>query len=358
MVRIWVGTYPADGLGAPVGQGEGLWQASLDGQALAGASQVTTQSAPSFVARHPALPIVYAVEEALPTVLSAIAIDAEGGSSEVARVALEGEGGCHVLVAPDASALYVSNYGTGELVVVLLTAEGLPDASAPQAWPHQGTGPRADRQEGPHAHFACLSPDGLHVLVADLGTDEIRRYRLASGGLLADPGVAASLPPGSGPRHMAVRGGLIYVVCELDHMVRTLRWDSASASADLIAEQPITLAPQRTGSAVYDAHVILVERDKGDVLLVSVRGADVISVFDVAPEGELTYRAAFDAGHWPRHFAVVGEALVVAAEKAHEVRAFRLADVLELAPEQENGAVAILPFAAVAVPSPACIVAL
>lgn len=358
MATIWVGTYPADGLGAPVGQGEGLWRASLDGGALAGAVQVTTQPAPSFVARHPALPFLYAIEEATPTVLSVIAIDEANGSTEVARVALEGEGGCHVLVAPDASALYVSNYGTGELVAVRLAADGLPDAGQPQTWPHQGSGPHADRQGSSHAHSACVSPDGLHVLVADLGTDEIRRYRIGTSGMLGDPGIAACLPPGSGPRHMAVRGGLIYVVCELDHQLRTLRWDSASASADLIAQQPITLAPHRTGSAVYDAHVAVVERDKGDVLLVSVRGADVISVFDIAPEGELTYRAAFDAGYWPRHFTIVGDALVVAAEKGHEVRAFRLSDVLALAPEQENGAVATLPFSTIGVSSPACIVAL
>ena len=71
----------------------------------------------------------------------------------------------------------------------------------------------------------------------------------------------------------------------------------------------------------------------------------------------MTYRAAFDVGYWPRHFAIVGEHVVVAAEKGHEVRAYALADVLALAPESESGAVAALPYASVAVPSPACIVA-
>jgi 6-phosphogluconolactonase (cycloisomerase 2 family) len=106
---------------------------------------------------------------------------------------------------------------------------------------------------------------------------------------------------------------------------------------------------------VYDAHVAIVERERGDVLLISVRGADVISVFDIAPEGELTYRAALDVGYWPRHIAVVGESLVVAVEKGHEVRAYGLDDVLALAPENENGALAALPYTAVAVTSPACI---
>jgi 6-phosphogluconolactonase (cycloisomerase 2 family) len=136
-----------------------------------------------------------------------------------------------------------------------------------------------------------------------------------------------------------------------------LRWDGASATADVIADHPTTLTPLRTGDTLYDAHVDIVRRDAGDVLLVSVRGADVISVFDVAPEGELTYRAAFDAGHWPRHFAVLGEHVVVAAERGHEVRVFALADVIALPPETESGAVAQLPHASASVISPACIAA-
>ncbi|NTV39441.1 MAG: lactonase family protein, partial [Demequinaceae bacterium] len=317
----------------------------------------TTQAAPSFAARHPTLPLLYVVEEADPAVVSVLSL--EGDPREVARVVVGGAYGCHLLLAPDASALYVCNYGTGELVVLRLAPDGLPMSDHPeQVWTHSGSGPRADRQESSHAHLSCLSPGGSHVLVADLGTDRIRRYRVGESGLLSDDGIAAALPAGSGPRHMAVRGELIYVVCELDHMLRTLRWDRPSATAELIAEQPTTLAPQRTGDAIYDAHVALVETLTGDVLLVSVRGVDVISVFDVAPEGELRYRCAFDVGHWPRHFAITADSVIVAVEKGHEVRAYSLTSVLALPPETEAGAIATLDYAALKVTSPACVVAI
>ncbi len=357
MTTLWVGTYPAKGLGAPVGQGEGVWRLSLASGGLDHAIQVTTQPAPSFVARHPVLPLLYAVEEADPTVVSVLSLD--GQPRELARIVVGGSYGCHVLVAPDASALYVCNYGTGELAVLRLGPEGFPVCDQPeQIWTHSGAGPRAGRQESSHAHSSCMSPGGGHVLVADLGTDEIRRYRVGKGGMLSDEGIAATLPAGSGPRYMAVRGELIYVVCELDHRLRTLRWDRPSSTAEVIAEQPTTLAPQRTGDTTYDAHVAIVAGHNGDVLLVSVRGVDVISVFDIAPEGEVTYRCAFDVGHWPRHFAIVDDSIVVALEKDHEVRAFALADVLALPPESESGAVATPNFAAVQVTSPACVVAL
>jgi len=355
MTTFFVGTYPPEGLGAPVGHGEGVWRTNIGVDGLVTASQITAEPAPSFVVAHPRRALLYAVEEADPT--SLVVWDVSEVPREVARVELGGAYGCHAVIAPDGATIYVSHYGTGEVNVIPLAVDGTPQSTTPaQTISHTGSGPRLDRQEGPHAHSAAFAPGGRHLVVADLGTDELRRYAVGKDGLLDEAGIAATLPPGSGPRHLAVRGDLLYVVCELDHRLRTLRWDRVSATAEVIAEQPITLAPQRTGDAVYGAHVDLVHRAAGDILLVSVRGADVISVFDVAPEGELTYRAAFDAGYWPRHFAVVGDHLVVGAERGHEVRAYALADVAALPPETESGAVASLHYLSAKVTSPACIV--
>ncbi len=351
MTTFFVGTYPPDGLGTPVDVGEGIWYVTIgDGGELT-AGQITTEAAPSFVVAHQGQPLLYAVEESDPSSLAVW--DVAASPREVARVDLGGAHACHALLAADGATMYVSHYGTGDLSVVALALDGRPPASlATQTITHDGSGPRADRQEGSHAHSAAIAPGGRHLVVADLGTDELRRYTIGADGLLYEPGIAATLPPGSGPRHLVVRGELLYVVCELDHRLRTLRWDRESGTAEVIADQPTTLAPQRTGDDLYDAHIDLVQGERGDVVLVSVRGADVISVFDVAPEGELTYRAAFDAGHWPRHFAVVGNQLVVGAERGHEVRAYSLAEVVALPPESESGAVATLPYVSVDSPQP------
>ncbi|MBC7298778.1 MAG: beta-propeller fold lactonase family protein [Demequina sp.] len=355
MTTFFVGTHPPDGLGTPVGQGEGIWRAEIDADGVLSAAQIAVEPAPSFAVAHPRQPLLYAVEESHPTSLAVWNV-AEL-PHEVARVDFDGSQGCHVLMAPDAATVYVCHYGTGEVSVIPLALDGMPAPAAPaQTISHEGSGPRVDRQTSSHAHSAAFAPGGRHLLVADLGTDQLRRYTIGEDGLLYEPGIAADLPPGSGPRHLAVRGESLYVVCELDHRLRTLRWDRASGTAEVIADHPTTLAPRRTGDALSSAHVALVDRHEGDVLLVSVRGADVISVFDVAPEGELTYRAAFDVGYWPRHFAVVGEYLAVGAELGHEVRAFPLAEVLALAPETESGAIAALPHLSARVTSPACIV--
>lgn len=359
MTTTWIGTYPAAGLGTPAGLGEGLWRAAVAGDGAIDAAQEATVPAPSFLVAHPSLPLIYAVSEDRPTTVSVLT--ATPSPRVLAQVTIDGEAGCHARLSVDARTLYVALYVTGDLAVIRLGEDGLPLTEKPdQVWGHEGSGPREDRQESSHAHFVSFAPGGEHLLVSDLGTDELRRYRIGEQGLVEPEGIAATLPPGSGPRHLVARGDLLYVVCELDNQLRTLRWDRATATADVIAAQPSTLVGLREGDAVQDAHIERVAGAERDVVLVSVRGADVISVFDVWPEGELSYRAAFDTGHWPRHFAIVpaadGARVVVAAERGHHVRSFSLADVLSLPPESEAGAVAELPYHRCEVTSPACIV--
>ncbi|WP_062521632.1 lactonase family protein [Demequina silvatica] len=356
MTLLW-GTYPAAGLGTPAGLGEGIFRSAAPESPHA--ERVLELPAPSFLIAHPTLPLVYVACELAASQVVVLDVRRPAAPRIVATLATGGADACHLLLAPDALTLYVSHYSSGDLAVIPLGMDGLPRDDAPaQLLGHAGSGPVEERQEGPHAHSALFAPGGRHVLVADLGTDELRRYQVLADGLLDPDGIAATLPPGAGPRHVAVRGHLLYVTCELDHQLRTLRWDPESATAEMVAEVPSTLAAPRSAE-LQDAHVLLVpgvSRGAGDVLLVSVRGADVISVFDVAPEGELTYRGAFDAGHWPRYFAVLGDRLVVGEERGHRARSFALADVLGLPAEQGIGDVVSLPYAEGEIESPACVI--
>lgn len=345
---LWWGTYPPEGLGTPTGVGEGLWR-----QRGENAELMLELAASSFVIAHPDLPLLYAVSETDSTEVHVIDITERDRPRLVDSMATGGQSGCHLMLSRDALTLYVSHYTSGDLAVVPLSAAGAFAVDAPsQILRHEGSGPRQDRQESSHIHFAGYAPGESHVLVADLGTDQLRAYAIEQDGSLADAGIASKLPPGSGPRHFAVRDQLIYVVCELDHQLRTLRWDGPTGTAEIIDAQPTTLAPQRTGDTIADAHIVALDA----MLLVSVRGCDVVSVFDLSPEGAPSYRAAWGCGYWPRHFAVIGSHVVVGAEKGHEARSFDLADVVALEPERERGAIATLPSTVAQVTSPACVV--
>ena len=139
--------------------------------------------------------------------------------------------------------------------------------------------------------------------------------------------------------------------------VRVLGWDVRSASGTLVqslsavptgssddAPQPPDDASPGAGPTSRDlpSHVEL----EGDRLLVAVRTADLIVAYVVAADGSLALDGATRLpGAWPRHFAVVDGAIIVA--------------------EQVGGAlVAIAPGApgagtvlsTLAMPAPACVV--
>ncbi|HEY5554051.1 MAG TPA: beta-propeller fold lactonase family protein [Cellulomonas sp.] len=193
----------------------------------------------------------------------------------------------------------------------------------------------------------AIAPGGRFVIVVDLGTDELRRYaRDPATGLVSAAGIAAALPPGTGPRHLvfAPDGRTVYVVGELDMSVRVLAWDPVSASGTLVQSLPAGPAGTRTAPRPLPSHVEL----DGDRLLVAVRIADVLVSYAVAADGSLTPDGVTRlSGAWPRHFAVVAGTVVVAAQVGDVLVALRSAD------GAGPGTVA----STLALPAPACVVA-
>lgn len=305
---LWIGTYPAAGAGTPVGQGEGIWRVDLNlaTGALGRAHQVVETPSPSFLALHGT--VLYAANEQADGTVSAFDVV---GETLVHRATVPSGGAdpCHLLLDDDGRTLFVANYTSGTLAVLPLDADGGFSVLGPdQVFGHTGSGPDEDRQESPHAHFVALDPGGAFVLVVDLGTDEIRRYRRVDGRLVED-GIAAALPAGTGPRHLtfSADGRFAYVVGELDVTVRVLAWEAGSGS--LVQTLPATTVP--AAERRLPSHVV---RD-GDRLLVGVRTSDVLARFVIGGDGLLEPVADDELpGAWPRHFEVVDGWTVVAEQ--------------------------------------------
>lgn len=273
---------------------------------------------PSFLARHPHRPVLYAVNESDAGTVSAFAVGGDGALSLSAVRSTGGSAPCHLAVSGDARHLLVANYVSGDVSVHPLDADGVPGERS-DLLTLQGRGPVADRQEGPHAHMVAPDPDGPDVLIADLGSDRVWRARLdPSSGRLTLAGAAVEAAPGTGPRHLRFSAdGALLLVGELAGELSWYRPDAADgglrqagklvASADG-GNQPSELVTSHDGRFVYVAN----------------RGPDTVSVFGWAPGGATLVAEVATGGVWPRHIALLGDHLYVANERSQNVTIFRI----------------------------------
>ncbi|MFZ6991276.1 lactonase family protein [Curtobacterium sp. RRHDQ66] len=277
-----------------------------------------------------------------------------------------GDAPCHVRVDPS-GALVVTNYVSGTVTAVsLAAAESLaasvlasdgvvgtavhgagdtvvvPSAAVATAVLPDVTGPVEDRQEGPHAHQSVATPDGT-LLVADLGGDALHEFRVvaASASLSLDLVRVHHVAPGVGPRHMAWYDGDLIVAGELDASVHRLRRDE-SGSFRVIAS-----AATFEGD-VGESLLSHIEVDESGLVLVAVRGRDLIVTLSAADGGLSVVGSGSCGGVWPRHFARVPGYLLVANQ---------MSDAIAVLPLGDDGVVGE-PAGQIAVGSPACIIPL
>ncbi|MEU2390337.1 beta-propeller fold lactonase family protein [Streptomyces sp. NPDC007369] len=124
-----------------------------------------------------------------------------------------------------------------------LAADGGP-VHPPSVPPHQGSGPDADRQSGPHAPRVLPDPSGCRVLSVDLGTDAVRVCSLdpVTGALRVHTETA--LRAGSGPRHLVLRprGGVAVRRTRADAPADRLPGGSGGRAADARGRGAVGLA--------------------------------------------------------------------------------------------------------------------
>ncbi|HEV7647922.1 MAG TPA: beta-propeller fold lactonase family protein [Actinophytocola sp.] len=274
-------------------------------------------TSPSWLTRHPGAPVLYAAVESADGAIATIDLER---FAVVDTVPSGGASPCHLAVTADRRFLLCANYSSGSLAVFALAADGRITGRTDLVT-HGGGGPDPERQEAAHVHMAVPldSPQGTLVSAVDLGTDEIRTYRLSASGTLAPLAVSA-LPPGTGPRQLLRRPGtdLAYAAGELNGTVVTVR-EGPAGTFTTVDVTPATLTPYDDGPD-YVAHLELA----GDRLYVSNRGPDCVTEFDVT---DAAPRALADhpCGAFPRHFSLVAGTCHTAAQLGDAIVSFPLA---------------------------------
>ncbi|MCI4062345.1 lactonase family protein [Micromonospora sp. R77] len=313
---VHIGGYTADSGGRAAGI-EAARRDPASGELTPIGTAAVTPS-PSFLVRHPALPVVYAVNELSEGQVSAFRAAPDGELTELGVRPTGGAEPCHLAVAPDGRHLFVANYGGGSVAVFPLDAQGVPGDRSDLVR-HEGHGADPERQDRAHCHMVSPDPAGGPLLAVDLGTDSVYRYDLdVASGRLVPRAPRVRTPAGTGPRHLARHpdGRRCWLVGELDGTV------TAYDLSDGTLHQR-----QRVEASGRAGHVqpseVAVGAD-GRFLYVGNRGVGTVSVFSLAGAAPELVAEVDTGGEWPRHFALAGAHLYVADERADMIRVFRV----------------------------------
>jgi 6-phosphogluconolactonase (cycloisomerase 2 family) len=344
---LFVGSYTAEAGGN--GTGISTFRRDTDTGALTAAGELAMPS-PSWLTWHPSVPVLYAANETEEGAVTAVTLGEGGDLSVFGSAPTGGAHPCHLAVTPDGRHLLCANYTGGSLAVFALDERGAITGRTDLVR-HQGSGPHAQRQEAAHVHMVVPGgdSDGAGIVSAvDLGTDEIRSYRLSDDGVLT-PLATSVMPPGTGPRQLVRRPGtdLAYVAGELAGTVLTVREEPPGAFTVLDTAPATT--PAHADAENLAAHLELAPDEGG--LYLSNRGPDCLTAFNF--DGAIPRPVAdHPTRAWPRHFTVLrGQSgpghCYVAAQNADEVVTFALPS-----PGGRPGPITRYP-----VGSPACVVA-
>ena len=266
--------------------------------------------APSFLAVHPRLSVVYSVSEVDDGAVEAFRLD--DGFAPAGRLSTGGSQPCHLAVSPNGHHLACANYGSGNVAVFSVEPDGALGRRTDLVQ-HSGSGPRADRQEGPHAHQVTVRDDSVSAV--DLGCDAIFHYGLSADGRLTQRDITHA-EPGSGPRHLVTHpSGLHFVANELASTVSTY-----DASFQPLESRPATLVSAEVDN--YPSELAL--SPDGRFLYVANRGNDSVTTFAVGAAGLTPVDEIATGGAWPRHLAVVDDTLLVANQHSGTITTLQL----------------------------------
>ena len=248
--------------------------------------------------------------------LNIIRITKNGGMRLIDTAPTEGEDPCYVAVN-DGLAL-TANYSGGSMSVFRLKQCGTLAELATKFLGATG-GPDPSRQQSPHVHCACFTPDGRYVLATDFSADRILSFRIEGQDVIAN-GVAAHVSADSGPRHLtfSTDGRFAYLMSELSGKVTVFAYHEGRLEK---LQEIVSDSVGARGGA--DIHL----SPDGRFLYSSNRlKAEGIAIFAVDSQTGLLTRIGYQptAAH-PRQFNITpnGRFLLCCCRDSNKIQVFR-----------------------------------
>ena len=300
------------------GTDKGIFRAAWNAERgeLSGFEVAAVTQHPSYLAMHPRLPILYAVNE-IPQgngALCSYHLDAASATlTPLSRVNSGGNGPCFVSVDATGQDAFVANYGGGSFAAFGLSEGGAMHDAGFFDCNHNAacgvTGPNKARQDAAHMHCAVISPDGRFVLACNLGEDAIEIFRIHPGGAKPmEAPVRIAARAGSGPRHLAFHpnGRWLYCIHELDCTIDLYDWNVSDGVAAPVLRQNSVVSTVASGAGLgTSTGCELAVSPDGRFVYGNTRGENSLTVYRVnASTGLLTeQQRVFSGGGVTRHFA-------------------------------------------------------
>lgn len=281
----------------------GIYQVSVDTKApkLTNCEWLASAGSPTYIAKSKAqrLYVINKKETDGQTLGGLIIYDmADKKPRAIQQVLTPGSSPAYVAVDEERQLVYTANYHSGAVTVYAIVKDGALK-QVDQIVDDDPVGPAPEQADGPHPHFADLTPDG-RLAVCDLGTDKVYVYDVSDQGQLTLVS-HVELPAGYGPRHLTFDAakGVAYLVGELSSNVATLAYDATKGAFTVMH---ITHVIPDDWTAHNGSAAIRLSHD-GRFVYVSNRGNNSITVLMSDDQGQLTVvqRIATE-GDFPRDF--------------------------------------------------------
>lgn len=180
---------------------------------------------PSYLTISPIEQLIYVVSETNDdkASLNIVKINKNGCMRLLDTDPTNGADPCYV--ATNGEVVLTANYSGGSMSVFQLNKGGK-QAELTEKFLGATGGSDRSRQNAPHVHCACFTPDGKYALATDFSADRILSFRI-KGKKVIDNGVAANVTADSGPRHLTFSndGRFAYLMSELSGRVTVFSYE-------------------------------------------------------------------------------------------------------------------------------------
>jgi len=275
----------------------------------------TGPNAPSFLAFHPTLNIVYALDETTQGTVSSYSVISGTNLKFINKVSSGGQGPAYLSVHKNGLFVYVANYGNGNVGVINLYSNG-------------SLGAVTSVTGGTNSHMAVTDPTGKYLFVPCKGADNVAQFIIQPNGNLVrnSPG-SMTTPAGSGPRHIEFHPtkNNVYLINELSSTLMTLSYNPSTGTMSILqtlSSVPSTFKGYNTGAEVHVS-------PNGQFVYVSNRGHNSIGIFSVQTDGTLQ-SVGWETGggsiNTPRDFTIdpTGKFIWVTNQGANSLTGFSI----------------------------------